>query len=675
MARWFGAVLTLLVLANLAGAASVVVWSLPGPSALSLRHILPFALGLLLTLIGVLCGRRVPRRRPAQASSTATSPAAEGHAPPRQMDDDAPGWLLAAVVALALSGILATSGLVSVSSSTGMFSDGAPSTGRSESAVILAVNDIYHIEGVERGKAGGIARLRTVRAELERDHPGRVLFLHAGDVIFPSFLSRMYKGKQMIDILNLMDGDRQSGRLDERMFVVFGNHEFEEDTCKNDPVLQQRVAESDFYWLASNIAITPCPDGRPRLTGTNLLQGRVVEVGGLRIGLFGLTINTEKHEIFRFLKARDTARDLIRDLRRRGANVVVAVTHLNWRDDVALHDELRRDGLDLIIGGHDHVHMSLPRNDPEPRIFKADADARTAWVVTLTRHADGRVQVAGQLRQLGDGAAKDPLVDRQVAKWIRSHADEFCKAAATDPHWVGAKPVSAACLDERLAVAETPLDASEEKIRSRETSLGNWIADQMFAAFKDCGVDGAFINAGGLRLNQDLAKDSDITMRHLEELVQYPTTLRVYKLTHDKFRKALANAISVPDAGRWLQVSDQIAFTYSPADEPGAPGRLLKAVVRPPKKPLIDITESSKGEIRIVANEYLQKSSTDDFDKILPEPDTTPCPALGSDLKKILYAAFKAQGRVKADEPGRICTDAEARGGRTCLATQAGKTP
>jgi 2',3'-cyclic-nucleotide 2'-phosphodiesterase (5'-nucleotidase family) len=454
------------------------------------------------------------------------------------------------------------------------------------------------------------------------------------------------------------------------MFVVFGNHEFEKEGCQRDPVLQHRLAEADFYWLHTNVSALPCPDRRPRLAGTNLVHGRIVEVGGLRVGLFGLTIDTPG-DAFRFASARETARALVQDLRRRGASVVVAVTHLNWRDDVDLLNELRPDGLSLIIGGHDHVNMQLPKE--EPRIFKADADARTAWVVTLTVHPDARVEVAGRLHTLGDRVAKDPLVDQRVAGWLQRHADEFCKAVATDPEWLGARPVTGACLDERLAVAETRLDASEAKIRSRETSLGNWIADQMVAAFKDCRVDGAIVNAGGLRLNQDLAKDSPIMMRHLQELVQYPSALRVYKLSHAQFRRALENAVSLPDAGRWLQVSDQIAFTYQPG-EAGRPAKLLKAVLRPASKPAIQVTDASRGDMRIVANEFLQKDPTDGFNTILPPPDDTGCAASGTDLKKILYTAFKAQGRIKSDEPGRICTDDEARG-RACRANQPGNTP
>jgi 5'-nucleotidase len=583
------------------------------------------------------------------------------------------------VMALAIAEGLAALILCGCLSPTAIGSSAAasPEDRDTRSFVILAMNDVYRIEGLDGGAAGGVARVRTVRAELERAHPGRVLLLHGGDVIFPSFLSRDEKGEQMIDALNLLDGDPAPGRLDEHMFVVLGNHEFDrEPACTaappgNPSILQQRIADSDFYWLDSNVVPSPCPgESRPRLLGANLLPSRIIEIGGLRVGLFGLTIATPGSS-FEFLDARETARTLTRDLRRRGADVVVALTHLNWSDDVQLYDELRREGLDLIVGGHDHVKMSLPLGAREPRIFKSDSDARTVWEITVTRHAGGRLEVAGVSHRLDERVPKDPVVDRMVTRRLAEHAARFCERAAHDPGWLGAKPVTATCLDERLAVAATELDAAEDKIRSRETSMGNWIADRMFAAFEDCHVDGAFINAGGLRLNQDIARGSAITMRQLEELVEYPTSLHVYRLSHAKFRQALENAVSVPDAGRWLQVSDQIAFVYRPADE-GRPARLLKAVIRrgPGVLPT-EITDSSTGELRIVANEFLQKSSVDGFDRILPPPDDASCPAAGSDLKRILYTALKTLGRIGSEErPGRICTEAEAEGHRqVCLAT------
>lgn len=643
-------VLALLILAHAVGVAIAILWAVP-PAVLESRLATPFAMGLVLALLGALAARRV--RHDANWPGS--------------------GWALAAYATLGTSAVLAASGLISIATTTGVLERGAGER-RSGSVAILAVNDVYRIEGLEGGAVGGLARLRTLRREVEREHPGRVLLLHGGDAIFPSFMSQKYGGQQMIDVLNLMDGDARPGRLDERMFVVLGNHEFEKESCKADPVLQRRIAEADFYWLHTNVSALPCDDRRPRLAGANLLQGHIVEVGGLRIGLFGLTIQTES-DAFAFGDARKTARALVHDLRRRGADAVLAVTHLNWSDDLAMFEELRAEGLTLIIGGHDHVHMQLPKDAPEPRIFKADADARTAWVITLTVHPDGRVQAAGRLRTLDQRVAKDPVVDRRVAGWLRRHADEFCTGAAADSRWLGAKPVTGACLDEQLAVAETRLNASETQIRSRETSLGNWITDQMVAGFKDCRVDGAFVNAGGLRLNQDLAASSPILMRHLQELIQYPSALRVYPLSHAQFRRALENAVSEPDAGRWLQVSDQIAFIYRPGAAGGG-GTLLKTVLRPANRPAMDVTATSKGKIRIVANEFLKNDpkNLDKFRDILPAPDNTACAAAGTDLKAILYTAFKAQGRIKSDEPGRICTEDEARS-RACRANLSGNSP
>jgi hypothetical protein len=97
-------------------------------------------------------------------------------------------------------------------------------------------------------------------------------------------------------------------------------------------------------------------------------------------------------------------------------------------------------------------------------------------------------------------------------------------------------------------------------------------------------------------------------------------------------------------------------------------------VLRPAGKPVIEVTDTSAGDVRIVANTFLKDKPTDGFDKILPLPDNAGCAVAGTDLTKILYSAFKTQGRIKADEPGRICTEDEARGGRACHAGQPGKT-
>src|SRR5262245_45066474 len=82
----------------------------------------------------------------------------------------------------------------------------AASARGTRTAVLVSLNDVYRIEGLEDGQVGGLARVRSLRKELEKDHPD-LLLLHAGDFLFPSFASRMYYGEQMVAVLNDLDGD------------------------------------------------------------------------------------------------------------------------------------------------------------------------------------------------------------------------------------------------------------------------------------------------------------------------------------------------------------------------------------------------------------------------------------------------------------------------------------
>src|SRR5439155_14622307 len=149
-----------------------------------------------------------------------------------------PKWLLG----LVLVGAVSCAG--APASSPGTRPAAPPAEAR---FTILQINDVYKIEGLEGGRLGGLARVRTLRKRLESE--GRpVLVLHAGDLLFPSVMSKYLRAQPMIRVLNLLDGD--PGAFDPALFVVFGNHEFDD----RDPgTLLGRVAESDFSWVSSNV--------------------------------------------------------------------------------------------------------------------------------------------------------------------------------------------------------------------------------------------------------------------------------------------------------------------------------------------------------------------------------------------------------------------------------------
>ncbi len=507
-------------------------------------------------------------------------------------------------------------------------------------AVFLAVNDIYRIEGVDNQQAGSLARIRALRAELENWYPD-LLMVHAGDFLSPSFLSRMYYGKQMVDVLNLMDGD-PSNAMDQRMFVVFGNHEFDQRRWRDASLLARRINESQFRWLGSNVGFVKSSDGTPVINEPNIVDTAVEVSGGIRIGLFGLTIPTTGVEYVQEFRGRlKTAQKLTSKLRQE-AEVVIAVTHLNAKDDRRLLADLESLGPDLILGGHDHQRMKCEACGR--LVLKADADARTATIAWVTLRPKSPPEFGYCFRKLsGASAPPDPAVKAKVDGWLEKHDKEFC--AALKP------PKAPGCLKEPLGCTDKVLVAEESEIRSHETSLGNWITDQMRLAFSDpkCKAQVAFINSGSLRLNQDLPAGTKIQRRHLEELFGFPAPLYLLRIKGETLQQVVQRSITGwPGSGNWLQIS---GFSFTHNAETKTVSDLM--IDTPQGKRKVEPGE----EILAVTNDFLvdpSKGDQDGYTMLNPNQIDTNCGANGQDLKKIAEQTLLKGACISPDKEGRI---------------------
>ena len=536
--------------------------------------------------------------------------------------------------------------------------DGAPAQGERR-AVLLHINDVYRIEGVEDGQVGGLARLRALRKELEEKYPDLVM-VHGGDFLFPSFASRMYNGEQMVSVLNALDGNTA---FDDRMLVVLGNHEFEKTKLKDASILDQRIEESQFRWLGGNVVFKKGEDGAPLVEAPNLARTNVLVSGGIRIGFFGVTIPTAGVAyVDEFEDPIATARELTAELRAQGAEVVVAVTHLQAEEDRRLLETLGDEGPDLILGGHDHEKMALDVG--RRRILKADADARTADVVRLSVGPNG-VRVAHEFQALERMQVRpDPDVLQLVGDWQAKHEQQFCKQAGSPP----------GCLGEEYGLTRTLLEAEENKIRGSETSLGDWVTDQMLQTMKGCGAQVAFINSGSLRLNQDLPAGTRITRRHVEELFAYPTPLRLIRIDGATLQKVVDNSVKHwPGSGSWLQISG-MAYVH---DTTGRAARNLSLLgeggaraVRPDET------------ILAVTGDYLvdpQAGDQDGYTMLSVNQKVEGCAAEDRDLKEVVEEALRAAGTavfqgqgIEPKAEGRIC---QPNDNRPCLAAGASEQP
>lgn len=525
-----------------------------------------------------------------------------------------------------------------------------PAAPGTRTAVLLAINDVYRIEGLEEGRVAGLARVRSLRRELEKDHPD-LLLLHGGDFLFPSFASRMYNGEQMVSVLNDLDGNREA--FDDRMIAVFGNHELEKGKLKDAPMLRKRIEESQFRWLGGNVTFKAGDDGRPLIAARNLSRTALVESGGIRIGIFGLTIPTDGVQYAEFAGPEATARELTAALRAQGAEVVVALTHLNFSDDRGLLEELGDDGPDLIVGGHDHERMVIPAGPGGKRlIIKADADARTASVIRLTVR-NGQLGVEHEFRTLeGVEPRPDPDVLALVGDWQAKHEQEFCAKAGAGP----------GCLGELYGSTRTLLEAEETKIRRQETSLGDWVADQMKKEMEPCGAQVAFINSGSLRLNQDLPAGTRITRRHVEELFGYPTPLKLIRIDGATLQRVVEQSLRAwPGSGSWLQISG-FAWVHDTQGKRASGLTLLTPQGPRPVRP--------DEEILAAVNDYLVDPGIGDQDgyvMLQPSQVVGSCQAEGHDLKQVVEAALRAAGPqgIAPKAEGRVC---QPDTGTACLA-------
>ena len=218
----------------------------------------------------------------------------------------------------------------------------------------------------------------------------------------------------------------------------------------------------------------------------------IVDCGGIKTGIFSAT-TAEKSAAYieRFLDPVQVATEKIRELREQGGvELVVALTHLPMDSDAALLEALGERGPDVVIGGHEHTHQQ--RVVGGRGIYKADADGRSAYLVTLRPAPAGRWEAQAQLLPLGKDQPEDPQVQQRVEEKLRAHDELFCGKVK--------RPVG--CLSDVVGQAKTKLVAEELEIRKYETNLGNWIADLARAAYPDADI--AFLNSGALRLNQDI---------------------------------------------------------------------------------------------------------------------------------------------------------------------------
>jgi 5'-nucleotidase len=296
----------------------------------------------------------------------------------------------------------------------------ATALGTPTTITILHVNDTHsHLDAIgpkDRnldGTLGGLAKAATVIATLKATE-ANALFVHAGDLFNGDAYFAAHIGPGGSPALSVPEMQllAQLG-LD---VMTLGNHEFGLGTDALAAALFAAFQAGGPSVLTANVDI-----GAAGLTG--LVQPSVVkEIGGVRVGFFGMTAIDFLSQGAPFL-ARDLngtlqiAEDQAAALRANGAGVVVFLSHLGFELDQLVAASVP--GIDVVIGGHDHLLLSQPVLVPGPSgksVPVVQAGEFYKWVGKLTLSVEnGQVSLAGyQLLPVDAGVPRLPPVEGAV---------------------------------------------------------------------------------------------------------------------------------------------------------------------------------------------------------------------------------------------------------------------
>jgi 5'-nucleotidase/UDP-sugar diphosphatase len=387
---------------------------------------------------------------------------------------------------------------------------------------------------------GGSARLVTA-IEAARARAGNSILVDGGDQFQGTLFYTYYKGKLAAEMMNKMGYDG----------MTVGNHEFDD----GPEVLRGFMDAVTFPVLMSNADVS-----REKLLSGALRKSAIIEKGGEKIGLIGLTPqNTDEMSSpganITFTDPVGAVQSEVDRLTAEGVNKIIVLSHSGYHVDKRVAAETT--GVDVIVGGHTNTFLSNTSDraeGPYPTMVNG--------VAIVSAYAYGKF--LGELNVTFDDAGTvvaavgEPLV---------------MDAAVTEDGGTKARIAEAAVpLDEirNKIVASTAaaIDGDRASCRAMECAMGNLVADAMLDRVKDQGVSIAITNGGGLRASIDAG---DVSMGEVLTVLPFQNTLSTFQVSGQTVIDALENGVSQIEegGGRFPQVAG-LTFSVDPGQPAGS---------------------------------------------------------------------------------------------------------
>ncbi len=425
-----------------------------------------------------------------------------------------------------------------------------PSFAKSGTLVFLETNDLQsavvpfkakvYVDGKKVKKmVGGLARVATFYKKNLEEYGDRVILVSGGDDTIGPLYYYFY-GKPEYRGMSLAGYS----------VVAPGNHEFD----LGPAVYAEAIDNASFDIISANLKVK-----YPLLVG-KIKPYVIKKMGNLKVGFFGLmtselpVVSNAGEGVSVEGDYVKVAREMINTLKKEGADVIVAVTHIGLSEDIKLAKAVS--GIAVILGGHSHSLTKEAKVVEGPNGWKTvvvQAGARAMYVGKLVAPIEnGKVMIdkmKWNIVLMDEKIPSDPVVSAYLEPMIKA-MDEKLSA-----------PIGESLVD---------LDARKKAVRAGESNLGDFIADAFRWKFKG---DIALTNGGGIRGDKIYPKGS-ISYKTLTQIHPFGNTVVIANLTGEDIKKVLeisASALIGPNdnydgkkrtpTGGFLQVSG-LKVTY-----------------------------------------------------------------------------------------------------------------
>ena len=376
--------------------------------------------------------------------------------------------------------------------------------------VMLFTNDFHsQIEPMDGG-GGGVLRLKALVDSVRTAEP-HVLLADAGDLVQGTYYFSLLNGVVEMKMLDMLKYDIRT----------LGNHEFD----KKMSGLGDMLALSKVPVVASNYDFS----------NTDLAQyvvpSKILNAGKIKVGFIGLNVrllnlvNKTACEGVVWQDAVNVADKYAEELRKQGADIVIALSHLGYEadSDAYYYDKgiaKRTKHIDMIIGGHSHTTLRTA-------VYVTDLDGDKVPIVQTGSKGlnlgyakiklDDKGKPSFTYRLIPVDKRLDNRVDATFSSIIEDYAAEVKEK-----------------MEVKLGYAPYYINRG-----TPESALGNLTADGliwMAKQFHNKTADIAVYNSGGVRAN---ISKGDVTLGDVYAVYPFDNVLSLVTIKGNKLKELL----------------------------------------------------------------------------------------------------------------------------------------